>query len=91
MTVEFRSRRAATERQRQLVEEARLARDERERVVVAALEAGVACRAAQRAYFAKRTTTNLIAAKEAEGRFDRLAEDVMASIPARHPATSIGE
>lgn len=92
MKVEFKSRRtAATEAQRKLIEDARAAREARELGLVEALKAGVACRDAQRLYFGKRSTTNLIAAKEAEARFDRLAADALAAIPARHPATSIGE
>lgn len=77
MKVEFKSRRVATDQQRRLVEEARIARDTRESAMLEALEAGVACRAAQRTYFGQRSTTNLIAAKEAEARFDRLGSGLI--------------
>lgn len=58
----------------------------RERAMNEALAAAIEMRAAQRHYFSKRTQGNLIIAKEAEARFDRLA----AALLSRHPA-AIGE
>jgi hypothetical protein len=63
----------------------------REQVLIDALRAGVTCRDRQKAYFAKRSTTNLIAAKEAESAFDKMAHEALAAVPHRHPATNIGE
>lgn len=91
MTPEFRSTRPDAARQRALIEEARAARADQHRALVAALEAGVECRAAQRTYFSQRSTTNLIRAKDAEARFDTLAALALADVPPRHPATGIGE
>lgn len=45
----------------------------RDRALTEALAAAVFMRCAQRQYFGKRTQANLIIAKEAEARFDRLA------------------
>lgn len=88
MTPEFRSSRPDAARQRALIEEARA---DQHHAMVAALQAGIECRAAQRAYFSQRSTTNLIRAKDAEARFDTLAALALADVPPRHPATGIGE